>query len=261
MKLRRRLFGYRLEDLSELLAGRDRMFAEANRRVQVAEDKLADARSNMNAKDREIAALHGQLDDVNERLQSMTDQSAELDVLRRRVLDVQSDSLTRVVAGDLILEFLVGEVAPVLRAAEESAAALLEHADVASGNRLQEVERAREEVRTQIDLLMSWRDRVEPLLTAVQERMAETRARIEEIPDRIREALLPVAESMTSANAELGELVRAATPPPLSNRGDPAVAPEEDAVYVDSDVAARTEWSASEDVEEQASPEHARWGT
>ena len=45
MTLRRKLFGYSLEDLSNLLADRDRMFAEANRRAQAAEEELSTVRS------------------------------------------------------------------------------------------------------------------------------------------------------------------------------------------------------------------------
>jgi chromosome segregation ATPase len=258
MTFRRKLFGYSLEDLSKLLADRDHMFAEANRRAQAAEEQLSDATAKSGEKDRQIAALTEQIDEMSRRLEAFTDQSSELDELRRQVLDLRSDPLTQVVAGDIIVKFLIAEVAPVLKAAEESAVMMLEDAGVESRNRLERAEQARQEVRKQVDWLISWRERIDPLIRGVQERIGETRRRIEEIPDRIREALLPVTDSMTTANAELGELVRAAVPPPLLAQAEAAVAPEEDALYVD--VPGTTDWPSDHGVEENAFPEPAWWG-
>src|SRR2546430_5034192 len=105
--------------------------------------------------------------------------------------------------------------------------------------------------------LISWRERIDPLIRGVQERIGETRRRIEEIPDRIREALLPVTDSMTTANAELGELVRAAVPPPLLARAEAAVAPEEDAL--DVGVPGTNDWPSGHGVAESAFSQPAWW--
>ena len=257
MTLRRKLFGYSLEDLSNLLADRDRMFAEANRRAQAAEEELSTVRSQHADKDREIVALTDRIEELSRQLATFSDQSTELEELRRQVLDLRSDPLTQVVAGDLIVKFLIAEVAPVLKAAEESAAMMLEDASAESRTRLNEVERARTDVRKQVDWLISWRERIDPLIRGVQERIGETRRRIEEIPDRIREALQPVTDSMTTANAEIGAFVRAAGPPPLGEM-PAAVVPEKDAVYLDG--AGASKWPGEPSVEEPVAPEPAWWG-
>jgi len=257
MTLRRRLFGYSLEDMSKVLDDRDRMFGEVNRRAQAAEDQLAAALAKQAEKDREIVALRQQVDELQERLGSLTDQSAELEELRRQMLDLRSDPLTQAVAGDVIVKFLIAEVAPVLKAAEESAVAMLEDAGAESRSRLDQVEEARRKVHEQVEWLSSWRDRMDPLIRRGQQRIAETRQRLGEIPDRIREALHPVTDSMTSANQELTEFVRAATPPSPPRQSETAVAPEEDAVYVDVPAPS---WPGEEQVAAHPEPEPAWWG-
>ena len=72
-----------------------------------------------------------------------------------------------------------------------------------------------------------------------------------------REALQPVTDSMTTANAELGAFARAAGPPPLGEM-PAAVVPEKDAVYLDG--AGASKWPGEPSVEEPVAPEPAWWG-
>jgi chromosome segregation ATPase len=262
MTLRRKLFGYSLDDVSKLLADRDRMFAEANRRAQAAEEQLVAAQATNAEMDREMAGLRGELDEMRMRLRTLTDQSEELEALQRQIFDLRSDPLTQVLAGDVIVKFLIAEVAPVLKAAEESAVAMLENAGAETRTRLEEVEAARRTVSEQVEWLRSWRDRIDPMIRGVQARIAETRQRLEEIPERIREALVPVTESMTTANEELTQFVLAADPPLPSAMRSPAeephqasVVPDEDAVYVD--VPPSRSWTDDTTIQ---TPEPAWWG-
>ena len=285
LTLRRRLFGYSLEDVSQLVADREHMFTQANRRAQAAEEQLADAQAKLQPfkdeieqKDREIASLHGRVSELIALLESMQEQGVELELLRQQVMELKGDPLGQLLAGDVTIKFLISEVAPVLKAAEESAITMLEDAQEQSRKRLEETERARHEVRRQVDWLITWQQQIEPLIRAAQERIGETRKRIEEIPDRIRQALMAVTDSMTTANGELGQLVEASAPPPMSqpqwieqaewrewalNDGseitvqpEAAVAPEEDTVYVDV-----PEWPGERVAEDGASAEPAWWAT
>jgi chromosome segregation ATPase len=271
MTLRRKLFGYSLEDVSQLFADRERMFAQANQRAQAAEEQLAEVQAKlqpvndqMELKDREIASLERLVAELSGQVESMQSQSIELQELRQQVIEWKSDPLAQLLGGDVTIKFLISEVAPVLKAAEESAVTMLEEAQSQSRKRLEETERASQEVQRQVNWLITWRQQIEPLIRAVQERIGETRQRIEEIPDRIRQALMPVADSMTTATAELGQLVESSAPPAMSEpqwieqaewrdwgpraaaaetpQPEAAVAVEEDAVYID---AAEPAWWAT----------------
>ena len=60
----------------------------------------------------------------------------------------------------------------------------------------------------------AWRQEVEPVIQAVQSKVEEVRDSIESVPERIRQALAPMADAISSIDADLSEL-GAAAPPPL----------------------------------------------
>jgi hypothetical protein len=116
--------------------------------------------------------------------------------------------------------FLVAEVAPILRAAEDSAAALMDQARAASEQQLAEIGQAREELRAQFAVITEWWDGVQHVMGPVQTRIAATRRTIEEVGERIQGALVPLSELIATIGEELTELTRAATPPPLLAPGE-----------------------------------------
>ena len=204
------------------------MFVQANHRAGAAEGQLAELRASFQPlieesgrKDQQIASLQGQIGELAGRLEAMEEQAVELDELRQQLAEMRNDPISQLVSGDVTFKFLVTEVAPVLKAAEESAAAMLEDARVQSQRLLDESDQGRRDVKRQVDWLMTWGRRIPLLVQAVQDRLGQTRMRIEEIPERMREALLPVAETMASANQALEEFIKVAIPPDLSAPEEP----------------------------------------
>jgi predicted nucleic acid-binding Zn-ribbon protein len=267
LALRRRLFGFSSEDVLKLLADREKMFTQANGRALAAEENLAELQAEIGSlreerasKDEELGSLRTEMEELSARLATMQEQATDLEEFRQQLAEMRNDPLSQLMAGDVTFKFLVTEVAPVLKAAEESAAAMLEGARLESERRLEETERAREDVERQVEWLMAWGRRLPPLIRAVQERLSETRRRIEEIPDRVREALRPVTESMMSANEEIDHLANLSNPPtmsppePIEDAEQPQAQPVGE-TYIDL-----SGWPAESVSEEGAAPEPAWWG-
>ena len=107
------------------------------------------------------------------------------------------------------------ELAGILTAAEESAARIVERARETSDRQLERSNRMWSEVQSEVARFAAWRDEVEPVIRTVQSKVENVRAFIEEVPERIREALAPMAESISSIDTDLAELSAACNPPLL----------------------------------------------
>jgi hypothetical protein len=120
---------------------------------------------------------------------------------------------------DLTQRFLNDELAQILRAAEESAARIVERARTTTEQQIDESNRLWHEVQAEVARFAAWRDEVEPVIHAVQSKVDGVRTYIDEVPERIREALAPVAESISAIDTDLAELASRATPPLLLTPG------------------------------------------
>jgi hypothetical protein len=116
---------------------------------------------------------------------------------------------------DLTARFLNDELAAILRAAEESASRIVERARTTTHHELEESNRLWREVQAEVARFAAWREEVEPVIHSVQSKVESVRGYIDEVPERIREALAPVAESISSIDADLADLASRATPPLL----------------------------------------------
>jgi cell division septum initiation protein DivIVA len=116
---------------------------------------------------------------------------------------------------DLTQRFLNDELAQILRAAEESASRIVERARTTTDQQIEESNRLWHEVQAEVARFAAWRDEVEPVIHAVQSKVDDVRTYIDEVPERIREALAPVAESISSIDSDLADLASRATPPLL----------------------------------------------
>jgi predicted nucleic acid-binding Zn-ribbon protein len=220
--LRRRLFGFAQQDVLRILADREQLFAHADERAQAAEKELeqiraelAPLKSELTRKNASITAL----EEHSEQLQSqLSDLQAQLDEARRDPF-AQADP-----SSSATMRFLIGEIAPILKAAEETAVRLFSDAQATTEHQLAEAERIRAELQVQIARANSWHERVEPMIRSAQSRLAETRQRIQEVPARIAEALAPVGEAMAWTSEQLVEFLGVAPPPPLAHAepGPPA---------------------------------------
>jgi hypothetical protein len=115
---------------------------------------------------------------------------------------------------EITARFLTEELAGILTAAEESAARIVERAQASTEQQIAEANRLWREVQGEIARFAAWRQEVEPIIEQVRQKVDEVREKVEAVPERIREALAPMADAISSVDADLAELA-AAAPPPL----------------------------------------------
>jgi predicted nucleic acid-binding Zn-ribbon protein len=111
--------------------------------------------------------------------------------------------------------FVTEELAGILTAAEESASRIIERARESSERQIERSTRLWNEVQTEVSRFAAWREEVEPVIRTVQAKVENVRTFIEEVPERIREALAPMAESISSIDSDLADLSAACNPPLL----------------------------------------------
>ena len=109
--------------------------------------------------------------------------------------------------------FVSEELAPILQAAEAAARQMVDRARTASEARTAEADRRWNEVQEQVAALSEWRDRVEPGLRELQAAMTDVRTQIQQVPDRIREALDPIARAIAALDPVINDVNSASGQP------------------------------------------------
>jgi predicted nucleic acid-binding Zn-ribbon protein len=118
-------------------------------------------------------------------------------------------------AMDLTNRFLTDEIQGILAAAEESASRIVERARSTTQRQVDQSNRLWDEVQAEVSRFAAWREQVEPVIRSVQSKVESVRSQIEEVPERIRQALAPMADSISGVDADLAELAAASSPPLL----------------------------------------------
>ena len=118
-------------------------------------------------------------------------------------------------ASDITNRFLTEELKGILSAAEESAARILERARATSEHQIAQSNRLWREVQAELARFASWREQVEPIIRSVHAKVEGVRTQIEDVPEKIRQALAPMADSISMIDSDLAELASASTPPLL----------------------------------------------
>lgn len=116
---------------------------------------------------------------------------------------------------DITNRFLTEELAGILAAAEESAARIVERARATTQRQIARSNRVWREVQAEVSRFAAWRQEVEPVIRTVQAKVEGVRSEIEEVPERIRQALAPMADTISSIDGDLAELAAACNPPLL----------------------------------------------
>jgi hypothetical protein len=235
--LRRRFLGVDPEEVERLLTEREHELGQLTRQARLAEERAAEAEGRwhalekrvMESEQRALSAEH-----ELKRLQSMLS-SLGLELARREqeaeALRVEADDLRRQLeaalarGGDIGFEgegepridpatnFLVTQVAPILRAAEESAAMVLRQARAASEQERAHLGEARGELQAQLGVITSWWNDVHEVLNPIQENLSAARKTIEDIGERVREALFPLSGLIGTIGQELMKLSQISSPP------------------------------------------------
>jgi chromosome segregation ATPase len=250
-QLKRGLFGYSRRSVMEALVERDGMLGRTQQHLTMAEAELARSRAI-------IEALRGELGDRTrrakedvERLERELEQArseaaarsdeahaatarvaqleGEVEQLRQEIQRLENERVTIQQVSDGG-DFAADELARVLATTEQAVAAIFERARHGNEERLREIERAREELHGEMEQVRRWRDEVSAVMRSVQDSAAHARSQVEQTPGRLREALSPTTEAMTSVNDWLGELIRvmqgldaggSSNPPAVASTADP----------------------------------------
>lgn len=189
--LKRGVLGYRRSAVDRTLADRDLMLTQAEARVQAAEARASRLES-------EVAGLREQ----QEKLEA-------------RLADLQEGGFGAEPGPSITTRFLNEELATILGAAEESATRIIERARQATQQQVAEAERVWREAQSQISRFASWRERVDPALRSAQSKIEDARTRIDEVPERIRQALAPLADAIALLDGNLADVTSTVTPPLL----------------------------------------------
>jgi|SRR5438093_677760 len=240
--LRRRLLGVDPEEVERLLTERELELGQLTRQARLAEERAAEAEARWHALERRVIDSEQRALSAEhelKRLQAMLS-SLGFELARREqeaeALRVEADDLRGQLEAALAREgfegegdaridpatnFLVTEVAPILRAAEESAAMVIRQARAASEQERAHLDDARGELQAQLGVITSWWNDVHEVLSPIQENLSAARKTIEDIGERVREALFPLSGLIGTIGQELMKLSQISSPPtaPQPERG------------------------------------------
>ncbi|MFL5800061.1 MAG: hypothetical protein ACJ77A_19290 [Actinomycetota bacterium] len=191
---RRSLFGYGKRSVDQFIQERDWLLREREHRLAEAEAR--------------VAALQ---DELREREQAIDQLKRELDSIGLEPQESSQDYATRLTAS-----LMTEELQRVLGAAQDAATRIIERADLTTKGRLREAEQLWRDVEAQLARLVSWHEVVTPVSESTRSGIANAQSEIEDVPERIRQALVPMADAIADVQARIAELVDAASPPALA---------------------------------------------
>ncbi len=184
--LRRGLLGYSRKSVRGVLTEKDVLVVRGLRETKEAEARIVELTDQIEQAGRQVADLHSR----NRDLDSQLKETAE----RFRVLDQSSSPSTS------------EGLTEVLQAAERALGRLTETARRNAEQELGQTERARDDLREEIDRLAAWRARMAPLSESVPESIDDVRREASAIAGRLREAMGPFTDAMNVLSARLSEL-------------------------------------------------------
>jgi DNA repair exonuclease SbcCD ATPase subunit len=246
----RGLFGYRRSSVDQALSERDIMLGQSENRAREAEARAQEMEERMSAlhelvaeqqlrlteRERELeeqmAELSQRVHAVNTQLSARDEEMAERDqqILELRAhidrLVQQREEVPRPGSAPPA-PMMSEEVGRLLKAAEDSAAHIVEQARAVAARHAAESEGRWRELQISLATYAGWRERIEPQVADLRARVEDLGSRIGEIPDRVRAAFAPLANASAATEAGLHALAEEMTPPPLSapsaseHRSDP----------------------------------------
>jgi chromosome segregation ATPase len=110
------------------------------------------------------------------------------------------------------------EPSAVLEVAGRTMARIMDGARTRATEELRKAERARRETLAEIERLAAWRDRLAPLVGAVQSTIEDAKERAAGIGDRVDEAVEPLTEAIAALSDRLAAIAELAALPDEANR-------------------------------------------
>jgi hypothetical protein len=200
-KLPRKPLGYDPAAVDRLISERDSMLGLAEHRIRQAEARLADLEEQLRARDQLLAQLQSEME-TREILAGET-QSEE----PQAPAEEESPPLTP--------KFMTEELSKIVVAAEESTSQIIERAWAATRDQIVEADRLWRDVQGEAVRFATWRDDAEAIVASVKGSIQAARAKIEEVPMRVQEALAPAVEAMVDVDAGMAKFAVASSLPLL----------------------------------------------
>jgi hypothetical protein len=230
--------------VQRLLADREAMLRLAQQQSQEVRARADQTQAELGRLQEEVAGRDQAIEVLREEVRQRDDSAATLRGELAQVqayanariaeLDAQTQQLQQQIQEQALArdsqQILMDELAPILRAAQESAQRIVERAEETGEIRTREAERMRADLSSAISQYVRWRQRLEGIMTSVQDRLDEAQSRIAEVPKRIQEALAPMSDAIYLFNEDLTTLSQVGdppgqvTPPPAPQAAEPAAA-------------------------------------
>jgi chromosome segregation ATPase len=218
-----------LADAQELVRVADAQVARQNGDLAVLRQELGNARRDFLIQNQRARSAENRVDELEAELVSATERleadlastrdrleselrwaTAELGVARAAAAEAAAaPAPAQVEAGPSTAE----ELFAVVEDAEQALARVLDSARVRADAELREAERARREIREDVERLAAWRERLAPLVRAVRASIDETQLRAVQVGDGVRDAVDPVTEALQALSDRLAVLAELAGPP------------------------------------------------
>lgn len=197
-----RVAGARVKELEEELGRLRREAAERARQLEATEV----ARGDRPSLERRIAELEATNRELESELEGTAERIRAFE--QRQAAEAEAPSTPTTTEG-------IGEV---LEATERALAQLFQDAGTIAEKKLRDIERARDDLREDIEQLGAWRRRLIPLTEAVRQSIDDARAQAAVVGDRLREVVVPATSAMEALAGRLSELAETSEPPELVGR-------------------------------------------
>lgn len=213
-KLRKGLFGYRKTVVEQVLEDRELMVRAAEERVLRAERRVHELEAQLHSVKALNARLEGQMDQFGEQLDSLSarmDESIETEtsepvteaaIDEQPAVETEASAPRDPVASKLVAE----ELTSILIAGQVAAARMIERARDEAQRQIVEANRLLGEVHAGVRQFSSWRADVQPAIVRVQSFVDVVKNHIAQTPERVSNALAPLADVMFAIDSELAVL-------------------------------------------------------
>ena len=205
-----------LADAQELVRVADAQVARQNGDLAVLRQELGSARRGFLIQNQRARSAENRVDELEAELASTRDRLeaelrwtiAELGVARAAAAEAAA-APAQAQSGPTAAE----ELSAVVEAVEQALGRVLDSARVRAEAEFREAERARREIREDVERLAEWRERLAPLVRAVRASIDETQLRAVQVGDGVRDAVDPVTEALQALSDRLAVLAELAGPP------------------------------------------------
>jgi len=215
-----------LADAQELVRVADAQVARQNGDLAVLRQELGSARRGFLIQNQRARSAENRVNELEAELVSTKRLEAELASTRDRLeaelrWTIAELGVARAAAAEAATApaqaqsgpTAAEELSAVVEAVEQALGRVLDSARVRAEAELREAERARREIREDVERLAEWRERLAPLVRAVRASIDETQLRAVQVGDGVRDAVDPVTEALQALSDRLAVLAELAGPP------------------------------------------------